>query len=82
MKPVKPVIARKYLPLCHRNTRLECVLTNAISKHRVLVVARANGCYFYQLFLFIIFSLVLTYREGVDMLREAGVEMNYDEDLR
>ena len=37
---------------------------------------------FYQLFLFIFFSLVLTYREGVDMLREAGVEMNYDEDLR
>ena len=27
-------------------------------------------------------SLVLEYREGVDMLREAGIDMNYDEDLR
>ena len=36
--PVKPVIAWKYLPLCHRNTRLGCVLTNVISKHRVLIV--------------------------------------------
>ncbi|PFX33181.1 Aspartate--tRNA ligase, cytoplasmic [Stylophora pistillata] len=26
-------------------------------------------------------SLVLNYREGVDMLREAGIDMNYDEDL-
>ena len=25
-----PVIARKFLPLCHRNSRLGCVLTNAI----------------------------------------------------
>ena len=24
-----PVIARKFLPLCHRNTRLRCVLTNS-----------------------------------------------------
>ena len=24
-----PVIARKFLPWCHRNTRLGCVLTNA-----------------------------------------------------
>ena len=79
---MKPVIARKYLPLRHRNTRLECVQTNAISKHRVLVVAKAHGYYFFITFLFIFFSLVLTYREGVDMLREAGVEMNYDEDLR
>lgn len=29
-----------------------------------------------------LFSLVLKYHEGVDMLREAGVEMEYDEDLR
>ena len=29
-----------------------------------------------------LFSLVLQYREGVDMLREAGIDMNYDEDLR
>ena len=28
-----PVIARKYLPLCHRNTSLSCVLTNALIKH-------------------------------------------------
>ena len=27
-------------------------------------------------------SLVLQYREGVDMLREAGIDMEYDEDLR
>ena len=32
--------------------------------------------------LIFLFSLVLTYREGVDMLREAGIDMNYDEDLR
>ena len=25
-----PAIARKFLPLCHRNTRLGCALTNAI----------------------------------------------------
>ena len=25
-----PVIARKFLPLCHRDTRLGCVLTNTI----------------------------------------------------
>ena len=51
-----------------------------ISKHKVMVVAKALGYFF--IYLFIFFSLVLTYREGVDMLREAGVEMNYDEDLR
>ena len=28
-----PVIARRYLSLCHRNTRLGCVLTNALIKH-------------------------------------------------
>ena len=58
-----------------------------ISKHKVIVVAKALGYFilFYFIFhflLLIFFSLVLTYREGVDMLREAGVEMNYDEDLR
>lgn len=31
---------------------------------------------------FCLFSLVLNYCEGVDMLREAGIDMNYDEDLR
>ena len=25
-----PMIARKFLPLCHRNTRLGCVLTNVM----------------------------------------------------
>ena len=29
-----------------------------------------------------LFSLILQYKEGVDMLREAGIEMGYDEDLR
>ena len=56
-----------------------------ISKHKVMVVAQALGyfIFFFSIFfIFIFFSLVLTYREGVDMLREAGVEMNYDEDLR
>ena len=38
--------------------------------------------FFINFFYLFFFSLVLTYREGVDMLREAGVEMNYDEDLR
>ena len=50
-----------------------------------MVVAQALGyfIFFFSIFfIFIFFSLVLTYREGVDMLREAGVEMNYDEDLR
>ena len=27
-----PVVAQKFLPYCHRNTRLECVLTNATTK--------------------------------------------------
>jgi hypothetical protein len=31
---------------------------------------------------YIIYSLILEYREGVDMLRAAGIEMGYDEDLR
>ena len=53
-----------------------------ISKHKVIVVAKALSFFFFFIFLFFFFSLVLTYREGVDMLREAGVEMNYDEDLR
>ena len=54
-----------------------------ISKYKVIIVANALGYLFLFSFFFIIFfSLVLTYREGVDMLREAGVEMNYDEDLR
>ena len=30
-----PVIARKFLPLCYRNTRLGCVLTNAINKRTI-----------------------------------------------
>ena len=55
--PVKPVIARKYLPLRHRNTRLECVQTNAISKHRVLVVAKAHGYYFFITFFIYFFQL-------------------------
>ena len=31
-----PVIARKFLPLCHRNTSLGCVLTNAIGRENLL----------------------------------------------
>ena len=30
-----PVIARKFLPLCYRNTRLGCLLTNAINKRTI-----------------------------------------------
>ena len=36
----------------------------------------------HSLFFLLLYSLVLTYREGVDMLREAGIDMGYDEDLR
>ena len=31
-----PVINRKFLPLCHRKTRLRCVLTNAINTMRTV----------------------------------------------
>lgn len=44
-------------------------------------IAKVQKQYNSEPFKFLEPSLVLTYREGVDMLREAGVEMNYDEDL-
>ena len=42
-----PVIARKFLPLCHRDTRLGCVLTNTINQRRHSSTARFQS-YHYQ----------------------------------
>ncbi|XP_068716232.1 aspartate--tRNA ligase, cytoplasmic-like [Montipora foliosa] len=44
-------------------------------------IAKVQKQYKSEPFKFLEPSLVLTYSEGVDMLREAGIEMNYDEDL-
>ncbi|XP_029208125.2 aspartate--tRNA ligase, cytoplasmic-like [Acropora millepora] len=44
-------------------------------------IAKVQRQYHSEPFKFLEPSLVLTYHEGVDMLREAGIDMNYDEDL-
>lgn len=44
-------------------------------------IAKVQKQYPSEPFKFLEPSLVLNYREGVDMLREAGIDMNYDEDL-
>ncbi|XP_020616367.1 aspartate--tRNA ligase, cytoplasmic-like [Orbicella faveolata] len=44
-------------------------------------IAKVQKQYPSEPFKFLEPSLVLQYREGVDMLREAGIDMNYDEDL-
>ncbi|KAJ7391873.1 hypothetical protein OS493_016163 [Desmophyllum pertusum] len=45
-------------------------------------IAKVQKQYASEPFKFLEPSLVLQYREGVDMLREAGIDMGYDEDLR
>lgn len=44
-------------------------------------IAKVQKQYPSEPFKFLEPSLVLNYCEGVDMLREAGIDMNYDEDL-
>ena len=66
-----------YLSLKTSSIALKEPLNMTTQSVILLVVALFLNCRVSSLF-----SLILQYKEGVDMLREAGIEMGYDEDLR
>ena len=66
-----------YLSLKTSSIALKEPLNMTTQSVILLVVALFLNCRVSSLF-----SLILQYKEGVDMLREAGIEMGHDEDLR